>query len=136
MNRKLCKRKFTLIELLIVLVILTLLAALVGPALIGKLGDSQRKVARTQIELLSKTVKTYYLDMMKYPNSLEDLINDTGDKKWKGPYLEKNNIPQDPWGNDYQYTMPGQHGAFDIVCYGADGAPGGEDENEDINSWE
>ncbi|MDA8417829.1 MAG: type II secretion system major pseudopilin GspG [Desulfobacteraceae bacterium] len=129
---------FTLIELLIVMVILGLLASLVGPKMFGKLGMAKQKTAKTQIEMLMAGLDAYRLDVGKYPSSqegLDALVTSPGNDKWKGPYLAKG-LPKDPWGNDYIYKNPGEHGEVDIESYGADGQAGGEGEDADIGSWQ
>jgi len=135
---------FTLIELLVVILILGLLAGIVGPRLFGHADEAKQTKARVQIENLSSALKMYKIDNGIFPSSeqgLEALVAQPqgGDipKKWKkGGYLAKKQIPKDPWGNDYVYLCPGVHDDFDITSYGADGVPGGDDFNRDINSWE
>lgn len=137
-------RGFTLIELMVVIIILGILAMYVGPKLMGKPGEAKQVKARLDIASLETALKMYKLDNGAYPGTeqgLQALVEkpETGvvPKKWKkGGYLEKGKVPQDPWGNDYIYLSPGLKGDFDIISYGADGAPGGEDENQDINNWE
>lgn len=133
---------FTLVELLIVMVILGLLSALVGPRLFGHLASSKVKAARTQIELLGAALDMYRLDMGRYPvteqglNALQQKPADEARAmNWHGPYLKKQ-VDKDPWGNAYVYVFPGQHGEYDLISLGADGQPGGEGEDADINSWE
>ena len=132
------QRGFTLIELLIVMVILGLLAALVGPRMFGKVGKSKQKAAQAQISLFGTAQDTYRLDVGKYPATdmgLEALRVAPDDaSKWDGPYLPKE-VPMDPWGNPYEYRSPGEHGDYDIISLGADGNPGGEGEDTDIVSW-
>jgi general secretion pathway protein G len=129
---------FTLIEVLIVMVIIGLLAALVGPKMFGKTGKAKQKAAKSQISLFETAIDTYRLDMGRFPADMKDLREkprtEKEEKKWEGPYLPKE-IPPDPWGNPYEYKSPGEHGPYDIISYGADGSPGGEGENEDIVSW-
>jgi general secretion pathway protein G len=131
-------RGFTLIELLIVMVILGLLAALVGPRMFGKVGSSRQKAAKAQISLFETALDTYRLDTSQYPTTSQGLealrTQPSGVERWDGPYLPKD-VPKDPWGHPYEYRCPGEHGDFDIISYGADGSPGGEDENMDIVSW-
>lgn len=131
---------FTLIELLIVMVIIGLLAALIVPKLIGRVGESQQTAAKAQIELLSTALEVYKLDTGKYPpqgEGLSALINKPdGVDNWKGPYLKKNIIPKDPWGAEYVYKYPGEHGDYDLFSYGADGSEGGSGDDADVVSWE
>ena len=133
------QKGFTLIELLIVIVILGMLAALVTPRLIGKLGKSKRQIAKTQIEMLETALDAFKLDVGRYPTTeegLKALVENPGVEGWDGPYLKKKKIPKDPWGREYIYRCPGEHGDYDLLSYGADGKPGGEGENADIVSWE
>lgn len=134
-------RGFTLIELLVVLVILGLLAGLVGPQVMKYLGGANTKTAKLQIEDFSTALDAFRLDVGRYPatnEGLQALIAPPGGAtRWNGPYLRKNIIPKDPWGNDYQYRSPGQHGgAFDLYSLGADNAEGGDGENQDVVSWQ
>lgn len=130
---------FTLLELLIVVIILGLLAALVGPRLFGTLDKAKKQVAKTQIELLSGALDQFRLDVGRYPTTdegLEALVKPPeGMERWNGPYLEKG-VPKDPWGHAYVYTSPGEHGKYDLISMGLDGEPGGEGENADITSWQ
>ena len=129
---------FSLMELLIAMVILALLASLVGPKLFKNIGKSERKTAKAQISLFETGLGLYRLDVGKFPTTEQGLQalreKPSGVENWDGPYLEKE-LPPDPWGHPYVYQYPGQHGDYDIVSLGADGSPGGEDENEDIASW-
>lgn len=131
---------FTLIELLVVLVILGLLAGLVGPQVMKYLGGAKTDSARLQIENIASSLELYRLDVGRYPNSsegLQALIEaPPGASSWNGPYFKKKQVPKDPWGNDYHYRSPGEHGPFDIYTLGADNADGGESENRDVVSWQ
>ncbi|MBK1702605.1 type II secretion system major pseudopilin GspG [Thiococcus pfennigii] len=131
---------FTLVELLVVLAILGLLAGLVGPQVMKFLGSSKTKTAQLQIADLAATMDLYRLEVGRYPTSdegLEALVSDPGSvPNWNGPYLKKGKVPEDPWGNDYLYRFPGEHGTFDIWSLGADGREGGDGENADITSWD
>lgn len=132
------KKGFTLIELLIVMIILGMLAALVGPRMFGKVDKSKQKAAKAQISLLETALDTYRLDMGHYPTTDQGLtamrIKPEGEENWDGPYLPKE-VPLDPWGNPYEYKAPGPQGDFEIISYGADGEPGGDDKNMDIYNW-
>ena len=135
---------FTLIELMVVIIILGVLAGLIIPRIMGRPEEAKQLKAKLQIESVETALKLYKLDNGSYPETeqgLEALIEqpETGTipKKWrKKGYLEKGRLPKDPWGNNFVYLSPGVHDDYDIISYGADGVPGGEDKNKDINSWE
>lgn len=126
---------FTLIELLVVLAILTLLAGLVGPRVLGQLGGAKTKTAGVQIADLDKSLELFKLDVGRFPSSeegLNALVNKPGNAAgWNGPYL-KGGVPTDPWGKPYQYALNG--GVVEIVSFGADGVAGGEGENADVRN--
>ncbi len=130
---------FTMMELLIVLVIIGLLAALVGPILFQRINPAKQSVARAQMENFMTALDNYFIDNGQFPNTQQGLTvlrtKPEGNEKWNGPYLKKE-IPKDPWGNPYQYRSPGRNGGYEIASLGADGKEGGEGENADINSWE
>ena len=135
---------FTLIEIMVVIVILAMLAALVGPKLMGRTDDAKIQTTRTQISNLETALKLYKLDNGGYPSTeqgLTALITKPSvgviPKSYKdGGYLEKKQVPKDGWGNDYLYISPGEHGDYDLFSYGADGAKGGENKNADVTSWD
>ncbi|MEG0881756.1 MAG: type II secretion system major pseudopilin GspG, partial [Janthinobacterium sp.] len=131
-------RGFTLLELLVVIVIIGLLAAYVGPKYFAQLGKSEVTVAKAQIEAFEKSLDTYRLDVGRYPSTEEGLAAllvapPAAGTRWNGPYLKKA-VPLDPWGHAYQYRAPGSKGEYDIVSMGKDGQPGGSGENADISS--
>ncbi|WP_153118083.1 type II secretion system major pseudopilin GspG [Rhodocyclus tenuis] len=131
------KRGFTLLELLVVIVIIGLLAAYVGPRYFAQLGKSERSTAKAQIEGFARALDAYRLDLGHYPATAHGLnalvIRPAGEVKWNGPYLQKA-VPSDPWGNAYTYRSPAQDGGdFDLLSYGRDGIPGGQGEAADIS---
>ena len=134
------QKGFTLIELMVVMIILGLLAALVAPRMFGRVGEAKQKAAYAQIELFGTALDSFRLDVGRYPTTAEGLealiVKPPGVETWNGPYLKKSEIPLDPWGNPYHYESPGKHGDYDLYSLGADNAEGGEGENKDIVSWE
>ena len=118
---------FTLIELLVVMVIIGLLAALVVPKFFGHVDKAMQQDAQAQIELLGQALDLYRLENHKYPNTDEGL-------QAIASYLKKE-VPMDPWGNNFAYIAPGEHGDYDLISYGADSIEGGENNNKDIVSW-
>ncbi len=131
-------RGFTLLELLVVMVIIGLLAGYVGPRFFGQIGKSEVKVARAQLDALQKALDQYRIDAGRYPSSEQGLAalreKPVDEARWAGPYLSKA-VPQDPWGHDYQYRSPGEHGEYDLLSFGHDGRPGGDGEDADLTSW-
>ncbi|ADU98565.1 type II secretion system major pseudopilin GspG [Alicycliphilus denitrificans] len=131
---------FTLIELMVVLVIIGVLAALIVPNVLDRADDARVTAARTDIANLSQALKLYRLDNQRYPTAeqgLQALIARPATapvpNNWR-PYLEK--LPNDPWGHPYQYLNPGIKGEVDVMSFGADGQSGGEGKNADIGSWQ
>jgi general secretion pathway protein G len=129
---------FTLIELLMVMVIIGMLAAIVAPRFMGKVGKAKLQATQAQIELFGAALDAYRLDTGRYPTSEQGLvalrIEPDDASNWDGPYLKKR-IPTDPWKNEFIYKSPGDYDEYDIISYGADGKDGGEDEDRDIVSW-
>jgi len=126
-------------ELLLVLVIIGLLAALVGPTIYQRIRPAKQSAAKAQIENFAGALDSYFVDTGTYPTTQEGIaaLRSKPDSapNWNGPYLKKE-IPKDPWGTAYVYRAPGRNGGYEIVSYGADGREGGEGDNADINSWE
>lgn len=137
------QRGFTLIELMVVIVILGILAAIIAPKIIGRTDEAKVTEAKVQIRNLETALKLYKLDSGVYP-STEQGLNALVEKpasgeiprNWReGGYLEKKKVPADPWGNPFTYVSPGANGDYDIISYGADRARGGEGFAKDIESW-
>jgi general secretion pathway protein G len=135
---------FSLIELMVVIVILGILAGMIMPKLMGRTDDAKMVKAQVDLAALDTALKLYKLDNGEYPTTEQglkalveppDKDGNTGNWK-KGGYLEKKALPKDPWGREFIYLSPGTNGEYDIISYGADGVPGGEDKNKDIKSWE
>lgn len=142
-NRKLVSGRnatgFTLIELLVVLMILGLLAGIVGPRVLKQLGGAKSDTAQLQIAELSSGLDLFYVEVGRYPTTeegLDALVSEpAGVANWNGPYLKKNDLPSDPWGQAYRYQYPGEHGDFDLYSLGRDNVDGGENEDTDLVSW-
>jgi general secretion pathway protein G len=137
-NQSQNKKGFTLIEILVVMVMIAMLAALVAPRLFPKLGKGKQSAAKAQIELLEQGLDQFRLDVGRYPTTQESLgvlVTNTNIEKWDGPYLKKV-LPNDPWGHPYHYQCPGAHGEYDLFTYGRDDAQGGDGEDKDIGNWE
>ena len=143
MNRYDNRRGFTLIEIMVVIVILAMLAAFVGPKLMGRTDEAKVKTTRIQLKGLESSLKLYKLDNGVFP-STEQGLNALVTKPTVGVipksykaegYLDSKTVPKDAWGNDFIYVSPGEHGDYDLSSYGADGVMGGEDKNADITSW-
>ena len=138
------ERGFTLIELMVVIVILGILAGLIIPRIMGRPDEARSAKARLQIESLETALKLYKLDNGGYPTTEQGLralveAPTVGglSKSWRqGGYLEKGNVPKDPWDHDFVYVSPGTHADFDLSSLGADGEPAGEGKDKDINNWE
>ncbi len=131
---------FTLIEMMVVLVIIGVLAALIVPNVLDRTDDARATAARTDVHNIMQALKLYKLDNLRFPTAEQGLqaliVRPTtapAPNNWK-PYLEK--LPNDPWGRPYQYLNPGVQGEVDVMSFGADGQSGGEGKNADIGSWQ
>ena len=129
------KQAFTLVEMMAVVVIIGILAAVIAPKFFRQVDKATVTRVRQDLESIKKAVTLYKFDTNRLPEDLRDLVKDPGSTRgWNGPYLE--NLPEDPWGNEYQYTAPGgESREFDIWSYGRDGTDGGEGADADVTSW-
>ena len=138
-RRRIGSAGFTLVELLVVLAILGLIAAIAVPQTIGYLGRAKSNTAGIQVDNLGAALDLYRLDVGRYPSDsegLDALVNRPADvRNWAGPYLQKAASLLDPWEKPYEYRFPGQNGEYDLFSLGADGQEGGEGENRDLVSW-
>ena len=135
--KKCSESGFTLIELMVVIVILGILAGLIVPNIMDNPDRAKQAKAKVQIENFKTSLYLFKLDSGNYPTTeqgLQALVDPPANGNTKKNYIDK--IPKDPWKNDYLYLSPGIHGDFDIICYGADGVPEGDEKNKDIKSWE
>jgi general secretion pathway protein G len=130
---------FTLLELLVVVAIIGMLVGYVGPRYFKQIGKSQVTVVRDQFHAFGQALDHYRLDTGRYPATEQGLAalmaRPANESKWNGPYLQKA-PPLDPWNNPYVYKSPGDHGEYDLISYGQDGAPGGSGEAADLGNWE
>lgn len=129
---------FTLLELLVVMVIIGLLAAYVGPRYFSQIGRSEIRAAQAQLVALRDALDAYRIDVGQYPVTEQSLtaltVRPENGSRWNGPYLQKA-VPLDPWGHPFQYRSPGEHGDYDLYSWGKDGQPGGSGEAADITNW-
>ena len=136
-RRRRSQAGFTLVEILVVITIIGLIMALVGPRVLNYLGESKAKAAKIQIESFSSALDLYYLDLGRYPNSNEGLAALTRSNNaagWNGPYLRGGLVPNDPWGHGYVYRSPSERAPYEIISLGSDGQEGGSGTAADIAS--
>lgn len=130
---------FTLLELLVVITILGMLAAVVGTVALNQLGKARTDTAKLQIDQINTGIDLFRLDVGRFPSEQEGLQAlveaPDGAERWRGPYLKKAEILKDPWDRPFQYAYPGQHGEADIYSLGRDNAEGGDGEDSDVTSW-
>lgn len=134
---------FTLLEILVVITVIAILAALVSPQVFRNVGDARTATARAQVEILTLALDAYRLDNHRYPTTEQGLValvrppdGEPIPRNWRGPYLRRG-VPADPWDRPYLYVSPGTHDStgFDLSTLGRDGEPGGEGEDADVTSW-
>ncbi|MCP3871747.1 MAG: type II secretion system major pseudopilin GspG [Desulfobacteraceae bacterium] len=138
------EKGFSFLELMVVVVILGILATYIAPRFMGRADDAKLVKARVDIGAIEMSLQLYRLDNGNYPTTEQGLLaliekpsTEPIPLKWKEKgYLEKARLPKDPWGREYLYLSPGVHDDYDVISYGADGAPGGDGKNKDTNSWE
>lgn len=131
------RQSFTLIEIVVVIVILVTLMSIATPLYMNYVKKANVGAAKTQVQMLVQALDSYRLDVGSYPESdvgLQALVENPDDnEKWGGPYIK--NVPKDPWGNEYVYVSPGEHGDFDLYSMGSDGQVGGTGDAADITNW-
>ncbi len=137
---RLRERGMTLIEILVVLVLIGVVLGIVGGNFIGRGEKAKADAAKIEIGQIGQALDLFKLEVGRYPTTQEGLqalvSAPAGVSNWNGPYWKKSTVPKDPWGNEYRYAAPGQHGPYDIVSYGADGKEGGDGVDKDITSWQ
>jgi general secretion pathway protein G len=137
-SRTRASRGFTLLELVMVLVIIGVILAMVGPRVFNSLGRASSERAKVQIEQVGSALELYKLDTGRYPTTQEGLNSllaaPSGVANWNGPYLKDAKHLKDPWSRDFAYRSPGEKGGFDLISLGADGKEGGDGENKDIRN--
>lgn len=129
---------FTLIEMMVVVIVIGILAALIVPTFVGRAEKAKAAVAKQKIAVLDSGINLFYTEYSRFPATLDELITkpaDIPDDQWSPPTVKRKDLT-DPWGNAFVYRYPGQHGPFDLLCLGADAAEGGEALNQDITNWE
>lgn len=133
---KLHQAGFTLVEMMAVVVIIGILAAIIAPKFFGQVGVAEAKAAKSDIRTIEQAISIFRLETGLFPESLRDLVKQPDDvSRWNGPYLPRE--PKDPWGNRYEYLVPGNDSRpFDVWSYGRDGQEGGDGADADITSWE
>jgi general secretion pathway protein G len=138
-NRKYRRQNYTMMEMVIVIVIIGLLTAIATPLYINHMKRAKVNTAKTQIRLIEQAIFDFQLTMKRLPDAEHGLCeleeNVSSDENWKGPYIRPA-VPKDPWGTDYIYNVPGENGSdYDIISYGSDKQPGGEDDAADLSNW-
>lgn len=129
---------FTFVEILVVVLIIAVLATLIVPRFFGRIGTAKRGVARQKLVEIEKAIEMFSYDYERFPRTLQELVErpaDIPEDTWNTPTLKAKDL-KDPWGREFVYRRPGEHGTFDLLSYGKDGQPGGEKEDADVVNWE
>ena len=137
-SHRVAEQGFTLLEIMVVVVIIGLLAAMIVPSLMGQIDKAQISRAKSDIRAIETALNLYRLDNFKYPSTsdgLQALVTNPGEAVAPNWHSQLPRLPKDPWNRPYQYAYPGQHGEFDVFSFGADGQEGGEGINADIGNW-
>ena len=128
---------FTIVEIMVVVIIISVLAALIAPRFFGRIGEAKQSAAKQQLSEIEKAVDMFHYDYGRFPTILDELVSrpsDIAEEDWKVPTLKAKNLT-DPWGRPFQYRVPGDHEPVDIYSYGADGQEGGTGDNADVVNW-
>ena len=136
-DRRNARHGFTLIEVLVVVIIIGVLAAMIVPQFFGRVGQAKQSVAKQKLASIEQAVEMFKYDYGRFPRDLTELVQRPSDiepDKWNAPSLKEKDLT-DPWGNEFVYEYPGEHGVFDLYSHGADGQRGGENENADVTNW-
>ena len=128
---------FTLIEVMVIVIVIGVIASIAIPTLFSNVGKAKGNVAKQRLASVEQAIHLFNSEYGRFPATLDELVTRPGDiepEKWSEPTLKAKDL-EDPWGNPWQYAVPGEHGVFDLSSQGADGAPGGEGENADVVNW-
>ena len=137
-RNRLNRTAFTLIEMMVIVIVIGVLAALIVPTFIGRAEKAKGAVAEQKIAVLDSAINLFYTEYSRFPETLDELVTqpaDIPDDQWAPPTVKRKDL-SDPWGNPFVYRYPGQNGPFDLISTGADGAEGGEGQDADVTNWE
>ena len=137
-RRKTSRRGFTIVEILVVVIIVAVLATMIVPSFVGRVGESRQAVAKSKLPSIETAILLFCQDYDRWPVNLDELVSRPGDideAKWNSPTIRAKDL-LDPWGRQFLYKQPGEHGVYDLYSLGKDGQEGGEGEDADIGNWE